>query len=91
MDPQAGPLAATSGDRDDDVDWAAVAVDEPPELACASVAEDGRLTAGEGRGPPLPLTAETRVANCVDASMNSVEASGGDPACDRALVEPGAL
>jgi hypothetical protein len=55
------------------------------------MAEDGPIAAGQDRRHPSPLIAEVRVADGVDATVDAVQAAGGDAIANRARREAGGL
>jgi hypothetical protein len=87
----AEPVAPTSTRvaRNGHVHWSAAAREKPPELSCASVAENGPFPARQHRGHPPPLTAEPGMPDRVYPPEDPVEPSGLDRFPDAVLANPG--
>ena len=56
------------------------AIDETLELSCRPMAEAGAFAACEDSGQPPRLLSDRAMTDCVDATVNRLQASGGLPA-----------
>jgi hypothetical protein len=81
-------LAALGAAGDDDVDLGAGAVEDPPPVGGAPVAQDA-FVVGECRGHQATLGRDGFVAQEVDAAITAMKATRGHPVADRPRRQPG--
>jgi len=81
----ASALAPAGRTGDGDVHWAVSGWQHGPQLRRTAVAEQRALAAGEHSREPAPLIRQPRVADGVDAAVDSVEATRLNPSGDGAL------
>lgn len=89
MHVDAVPSAAPASAHDRYVGRTRSRGEELPKLGRASMAENGAIAARQNGGHPPAFIAYGGVADCVDATVDVVEAGGNDPARDRASRKPG--
>jgi hypothetical protein len=81
-------LPVTPPTRSCDVDRTGPLPREPPECRCGPVAEHGVRPARQHRRPPLTPPTHPSMSDRIDACVDRVKISVGDPSFDRAGAEP---
>ena len=85
MQADAAAFASPARTRDGDVDDPSGSRQQLPECGGAAMAKDRPVAAGEHGREPDALVAQPLVADRVDATVDSVEATGVDAARNGAL------